>query len=164
MSGTDHDYLGIYLNDHLTGAVGGTELAKRIAKAHRERPAGARLRELADEIAADRASLTDIMAALEIPVRHYRIGLAWVGEKVGRAKLNGRLLARSPLSDVIEFELMRLGVEGKAAAWRSLRGIAQHDTRLDEAELDRLIARAHAQIDVLEDLRVQAAKDTFAPR
>jgi hypothetical protein len=27
-----HDLLGIYLNDHLAGATGGTELARRVAR------------------------------------------------------------------------------------------------------------------------------------
>jgi hypothetical protein len=30
-----HDLLGIYLNDHLAGATGGLELARRVAGSHR---------------------------------------------------------------------------------------------------------------------------------
>ena len=64
------------------------------------------------------------MAALGIPVRRYKVGAAWIGEKAGRLKFNGRLLARSPLSDLEELEMLRLGVEGKAAGWRTLRTLA----------------------------------------
>jgi len=53
--------------------------------------------------------------------------------------------------------MLRLGVEGKAAGWRTLRTLADSDTRLDSARLDELISRARRQADVLEDLRVAAA-------
>lgn len=148
--------LGIYLNDHLAAATAGTELAHRIARSHDGREAGA-FKRLAAEVAQDRAALLDIMAALGIKVRRYKVGAAWIGEKAGRLKLNGHLFARSPLSDLEELELLRLGVEGKAAGWRTLRALADTDTRLDPARLDELIARARRQLDLLEDLRVGAA-------
>jgi hypothetical protein len=101
--------------------------------------------------------LLDIMAALGIKVRRYKVGAAWVGEKAGRLKFNGRLFARSPLSNLEELEMLRLGVEGKAAGWRTLRTLADTDTRLDPGRLDELISRARRQADLLEDLRVGAA-------
>jgi hypothetical protein len=69
-------------------------------------------------------------------------GAAWIGEKAGRLKSNGRLFTRSPLSDLEELEMLRLGIEGKAAGWRTLRTLADTDTRLDPQRLDELISRA----------------------
>jgi hypothetical protein len=149
---------GIYLNDHLAGATAGTELAHRTARSHADGNNGVTLRRLAAEIAQDRAALLDIMAALGIKVRRYKVGAAWIGEKAGRLKFNGRLFARSPLSNLEELELLRLGVEGKAAGWRTLRTLADTDTRLHPTRLDELISRARRQADLLEDLRVGAAK------
>ena len=80
-----------------------------------------------------------------------------MGEKAARLKLNGHLLARSPLSGLEELEMLRLGVEGKAAGWRTLRVLAETDKRLDPDRLDELIARARRQADLLEELRVRAA-------
>jgi hypothetical protein len=151
------DLLGIYLNDHLAGATAGTGLARRIASSHRREPHGASLERLAGEVAQDRADLIEMMDVLGVPVRSYKVGLAWLGEKAARLKLNGRILARSPLSMLEEVETLRLGVEGKAAGWRTLRVLAEADTRLDGSQLDRLMARARAQADLLEDLRVQEA-------
>ena len=51
---------------------------------------------LAAEIAEDRAALLDMMSALGVPVRSYKVRAAWIGEKAARLKLNGYLLARSP--------------------------------------------------------------------
>ena len=151
--------LGIYLNDHLAGATAGTELAHRMARSqsHADGEDSGTLRRLAAEIGRDRAALLDIMTALGIKVRRYKVGAAWIGEKAGRLKFNGRLFTRSPLSDLEELEMLRLGVEGKAAGWRTLRTLADTDPRLDPARLDELISRARRQADALEDLRVAAA-------
>jgi hypothetical protein len=152
-----YSLLGIYLNDHLAGATAGTELARRIAASHGRSAVGGPLHQLAAEVAQDRAALQDIMGALGVPVRGYKVYAAWVREKAGRLKFNGHLLTKSPLSYLEELEMMRLGVEGKAAGWRTLRVLAGSDKRLDAARLDDLIARAQRQSDVLEELRVGAA-------
>ena len=137
--------MGIYLNDHLAGATAGTELARRVAGS-----------------AQDRATLLDIMAALGIAIRTYKVAAGWIGEKAGRLKFNGRIFARSPLSRLEELELLRLGVEGKAAGWRTLRVLADTDQRLEPARLDELIARARRQVDLLEELRVRAADQVIS--
>ena len=151
------DLLGIYLNDHLAGATGGMELAHRLAASHPDPGQRITLQRLAAEITQDRRALLDLMAALGLPVRHYKLSAAWAAEKAARLKLNGRLLSRSPLSSLEELEMLRLGVEGKAAGWRTLRALADADSRLDRDRLDELMARARQQADLLEELRVQAA-------
>jgi hypothetical protein len=55
-------------------------------------------------------------------------------------------------------------VEGKAAGWRTLRTLADTDTRLDPARLDQLICRARQRADLLEDLRVSAADRVISAR
>ena len=152
-----HNVLGIYLNDHLAGATAGTELARRVAGSHHDRAEGSVLERFAVEVAQDRTSLLDIMAELGIPVRVYKVYAGWIGEKAGRLKPNGFLLGRSPLSDLEELEMMRLGVEGKAAGWRTLRALAETDRRLDPTRLDDLISRARRQAELLEELRLRAA-------
>jgi hypothetical protein len=151
------ELIGIYLNDHLAGATVGTELAHRIARSHGEVADPATLQRLAGEINADRRALLEIMSRLGVPVRHYKTAAGWLGERAGRLKFNGRLRTRSPLSSLEELEMLRLGVEGKAAGWRTLRELAETEPRLDQAGLDELLTRARAQADQLEALRVRAA-------
>jgi hypothetical protein len=152
--------LHIYLNDHLAGATGGLELFRRAASsASGERRV--QLDRLAEEVAQDREALLAIMAALDVPVRHYKVVAGWLAEKVGRAKPNGHLLTRAPLSDLVESEAMLLGVRGKAAGWQALRTIAEHDGRLDAEQLDRLVTRADEQSAVLESLRRESAVAVF---
>ena len=157
------ELIGIYLNDHLAGATAGTGLAQRLAHGHDEVADRATLQRLADEINADRRALLEIMALLGVPVRHYKTTAAWLGERAGRLKPNGRLRTRSPLSSLEELELLRLGVEGKAAGWRTLRELAVHDPRLSAAWLDELLTRARAQADQLEQMRVRAAEHLLEP-
>jgi hypothetical protein len=152
-----HNVLGIYLNDHLAGATAGTELARRVAGSLQDRGDGGVLERFAAEVAQDRAALLEIMTALGIPVRAYKVCAGWIGEKAGRLKFNGHLFTRSPLSRLEELEILRLGVEGKAAGWRTLRVLAETDRRLDPAQLDDLTARARRQAELLEELRVGAA-------
>lgn len=102
-----------------------------------------------------------MMKALAVLVRTYKVCAAWIAEKAGRLKLNGRLLTRSPLSRLVELEMLRLGVEGKAAGWRTLRFAADSDNRLDPDRLDELIARAGHQTDLLEELCVRAARQVI---
>jgi hypothetical protein len=153
--------LGIYLNDHLAGATVGLELARRTAAAHRGSQTGDTLTRFAAEVAADRAALRTMMAALGVPARQYKTYAAWVAEKLGRLKLNGSVWSRSPLSSVVELELLRLGVEAKAAGWRTLAQLADRDTRLDKTQLTQLLARAQQQSRTLEELRMHAVAEAF---
>ena len=155
------DPLAIYLNDHLAGATGGLELGRRVAGAAQVPAPPAELRQFAQEVAEDRDTLLHLMRTLGVPVRNYKVWAAWAGEKA-RLKPNGHLTTRSPLSNLEELELLRLGVEGKAAGWRTLRVLAERDGRLDAGELDELIARARRQADFLEEARVRAAQQVIA--
>jgi len=149
--------LGIYLNDHLAGATGGARLAKRAAGGAAGSPIGEELSRLANEIDDDRASLVGVMRTLGVPVRHYKAYAGAAGELVGRLKPNGRLLERSPLSSLIELDALRVGVAGKAAAWGTLRVLAETDDRLDAATLDGLLDRASRQAERIDALRAEVA-------
>ena len=157
----DLDLLGIYCNDHLAASTGGVELVTRMLGRHRGGPYEARLEELLGELKEERSALQSSMAALDIPVRQYKQIASWVGEKLTRAKLNGRLLSRSPLSDLVEFEFIATAVLAKRAGFETMRSVAVVDPRLDEALLERLIAQADKQHDWLADVRREVAAEVF---
>ncbi|HTP81764.1 MAG TPA: hypothetical protein VMQ11_02410 [Alphaproteobacteria bacterium] len=154
--------LGIYLNDHLAGATAGVQLAQRAAASNRNTRIGEPLEHLAAEMAEEKAAMIEMMRALGVPVRHYKVYAAWLGEKAGRVKLNGHLVRRSPLSALEEIEALQIGVAGKTAAWRTLRALAEHDSRLDRWRLDHLIAAADRQSHVLEEIRLRAVAEVLA--
>jgi hypothetical protein len=153
--------LGIYLNDHLAGATAGAELARRMVQEHGDSVFGAELRDLEAEISQDRRALLRLMAELRFPVRRYKVYGAWLGEKLARAKPNGRLVRRSGLSVLVELEALRSGAAGKALLWRSLLAASAQDTRLDSARVEELLRRAERQIEVLDALHSRAGTALF---
>jgi hypothetical protein len=155
------DLLGIYCNDHLAAATGGIELVSRMLGVHRGASYEPRLEQLLDELREERAGLRSSMAALGLPVRQYKQIGSWVGEKLSRLKLNGHVLSRSPLSDLVEFEFIATAVLAKRAGFETLREIAAVDSRLDTQLLDGLIAQADRQHDWLADARREVAARVF---
>ena len=155
---TLHDKrLSTYLNDHLAGATGGLELVKRTASSNEGTPYEEFLTRLVREIDEDRETLKAIMDRLDIDQNQLKVSLGWMAEKVGRLKLNDQLIGYSPLSRLVEFEGLMLGVTGKMALWRSLQSVAGGDGRLAEFDFAALIARADSHQEGLEELRLQAA-------
>ncbi|MFI7498769.1 hypothetical protein ACIBVL_09640 [Streptomyces sp. NPDC049687] len=148
--------LRVYLNDHLAGATGGTERIRRMAHAHGDTEYGDALRNLATEIAQDRRSLLALMADLDVPVAHYKVYGARLGERIGRVKPNGRLVRRSGLTVLVELEAMRLGVQGKTLLWRTLLAASAQEPRLDPGWLERLLERAEQQLRTLDALHHRA--------
>ncbi|GAB2907121.1 hypothetical protein [Streptomyces heilongjiangensis] len=158
---THTELLSVYLNDHLAGATAGTDRARYLARSCRGTDLGPTLEAIAGEIAKDRRSLTDLLRRLHIPARRYKVYAGWTAEKLGRLKANGRLVRRSPLSTVVELEMLRAGVTGKIACWEALRQLAESDERLDPAVLDDLLHRGHRQLHALEELHREQTAVTF---
>ena len=155
--------LAIYLNDHLAGSTGALELARRARSANRRTPFEAAFDRLAAEIEEDREALLDVMRRLGVARDPVKEWAGWLAEKAGRLKLNGRLTGYSPLSRVLELELLALGVEGKRALWRALREVAAGDARLDGVDLGELLGRAERQRRLVEQQRLRAARLAFEP-
>jgi len=158
----DHQLLSVYLNNHFTGASGGVEMFGRVAKQHAGSSWGAELARLAADIDEDRERLRDIMGRLGVAENRAMTLLGWVGEKVGRVKPNGYLVRRSPLSDVVELEGLRIAVAAKQAGWEVLREVAAHDTRVSTDEVETLIGRAEDQSERLQDLHLRAAREELS--
>ena len=158
------DLLGIYCNDHLASAMGGIQLVSRMLGENRGAMDEQRLEELLGQLREERSSLLATTKALGLPVRQYKQAAAWVAEKLTRAKLNGRLLSRSPLSALIEFEFIANAVLIKRAGFETLRELAEVEPRLDKAELDRLIRQADSQHDWLVASRRRVAAEVFGGR
>jgi hypothetical protein len=153
--------LEIYLNDHLAAATAWRDLARRAAASNRDSEYGSFLQRLAGEIAEDRESLISIMRARNVKVDPIKVLVAWGAEKVGRLKLNGRLLGYSPLSRLVELEALSLGVHGKLALWRSLQQLEPTLLPPGYGLLPELVARAQRQLEELEIHRQRASTEAL---
>lgn len=154
-------YLEIYLQDHLAGATVGTDLARRLADNNEDAIVGDALEGIAREIKEDLESLKAIVERLGFDRSLVKEAGGWVMEKAGRLKLNGELFEYSPLSRLVEFEGLTLGVTGKLSLWKLLERLTEDIPELDAAEIAELLARAEAQRAILEELRVAAGQIAF---
>jgi hypothetical protein len=152
--------LAIYLNDHLAGATGGVELARRARSSNRDTELGEALERICAEIEADRATLELVMERLGVKRDRPKVAGAWAAEKLGRLKLNGRLTGYSPLSRVVELEMLHIGITGKIQLWRALE--QSLSVKLEQFDLAGLIERAESQRAEVERLRLQATREAFA--
>ncbi|WP_375766170.1 hypothetical protein NR798_31310 [Archangium gephyra] len=153
--------LKIYLNDHLAGSTVGLELARRARSENTGNAVGEYLDTFQRELLEDRSTLLSVMSALGLKRDVVKQTAAWVGEKLGRLKLNGQLTGYSPLSRVVELEGLCLGTEGRLSLWRTLRRLSRKDERLGRFDFSALITRAEQQRRMLERLRQQSSEEAF---
>jgi hypothetical protein len=158
------ELLGIYVNDHLMAATAGNELVGRMLSTHRGDRFEQPLAELLGQLREEKSAHLKMAAALGVPVRQYKQVASWVGEKFARLKPNGRLLSRSPLSDVLEFEFIASAVLAKRAGFETLREVAEVEPKLDKEMLDRLIKQADLQHEWLSEARREVAAAVFGGR
>ncbi|HEY6144699.1 MAG TPA: hypothetical protein VIV13_00375 [Solirubrobacterales bacterium] len=155
--------LAIYLNDHLAGAALGVELARRLRSSNRgDGEMGEPLARICAEIEADRETLIRVMDRLGIERRQLKPALARLGERLGRLKLNGQLRGYSPLSRVLELELLTAGIGGKMQLWNGLE--QRFGETLEGFDFQALAERADSQGRQLEDLHMKAAARSFGER
>jgi len=143
----------IYLRDHHAAGLAGARVAERVGRDSGNDD----LRRVASEIQQDLVVLEGIMSRLGVAPDRVKDTFSRIAERLGRMKLNGRLLRRSPLSDLLELETLVVGISGKQALWVSLREIPS----INVEELDQLLERAEEQKRVVENARVAAAKRSF---
>lgn len=144
--------LGIYVNDHLTGATSGLELAKRAAGNAEDVERAAVWRGIAEEISGEREILVRIRDTIGVGPNPVKYALAWTGEKLGRLKMNGHLVGKSELGQMLELEMLIVGVTGKLAMWRALERLG--DPRLEEFDFEGLAEQAESQRRRLEQQRI----------
>jgi hypothetical protein len=145
--------LARYLRDHASAAQAGVDLFERMASAQSRRPWGPQLVELADEVRDDLHVLLRLLRDRGVATDPWLTLAFRVGERVGRLKPNGRLVRRSPLSDLIEVEAGMDAVHAKLAGWRALRSASLH-TSVDLAGLE---GRAQDQLDRLRPIHRRVA-------
>lgn len=149
------DLLELYLSDHLTGATAGSSRIARMATDFVDTPVFAQLGELADQISAERDFLERLINDLGMQQKSYRQAVAWVGERIGRLKGNGKVISRSPMTMLLETELMRGAVNAKLGVWESLR---EHSEllSLDPEVFTLLIEATKRQVELLDEVHAYA--------
>lgn len=156
----DRDLLNLYLSDHLSGAEAGTQRIERMVESFIDTPVYTALAELAADIRAEHDLLADLLAALGMKRLRHRQVAAWAGEHLGRLKLNGRILTRSPMTLILETEFLRSAVSGKLGVWQALQANAD-ELGLDPGFFAERIDDARAQMQRIDQIHAFAAPRAF---
>ena len=156
----DDRLLAIYLNDHLAGSSVLRARCRFTRDRHRGTELGAFLDRLLGEIDEDRFTLRGVIAAVGARESRPKAAAAALLERAGRLKPNGQLRGYSPLSRLLELELVSIGIEGKRVLWLALADLG--DPRLAQFDFPALAERAQAQRDGVEPHRLAAARTALA--
>ena len=147
-----------YLNDHLAGAMLGSDLAEQIRARSDGTPLGAVMASLAPQIEEDRQTLIGLMRRMDISRNPVKQAGAWVAEKVSRVKLGGLSSGSPELGTFLALESLALGVQGKLSLWTALQQVADRHPALGSVDLDALTDRARHQYDTVERERINAGR------
>lgn len=151
--------LGTYLQDHFGGAAMGSEMATKLSADYPDVPF---LADLARDIDMDKATLEKIMSALDVSQAPLKAAAGWIAEKASRVKLSEAMTGDRNLKQLMEFEVLSLGIEGKLSLWRSLIEVSGDHPGLAEFDLPKLADRAASQRAELESHRLKAAAQALA--
>jgi hypothetical protein len=157
----DADRLRIYLADHRAGADAGSARARRFAKTN----ADSYLRDAASgvcrQIEEDVRTLDAILDRLGCRPSRLKGVLARTAELIGRLKPNGQVRGYSPLSRLLEMELLIAGILTKESLWQSLAILQQQRSDLSGFDFDALQHRALQQRMQLEAHRARTVTEAL---
>ena len=158
----DRTLLQTYLGDHLTGATGGRNRIRNMAERYAQSDLGADLARVAEEITEEHEHLADLIDRLGLGQPLPKKAIAALAELAGRLKANGRVFTGSPMTPLLEIELMRSAVNGKQGLWETLTVYAK-ELGLDATFYRRLARQAAQQSRTLESLHAMVRKDGLRP-
>ena len=148
--------IDVYSNDHLAGAMLGSDLAEQIQAQNRGTALGQLMESLAPQIEHDRQTLIELMQRLDSSKNPIKQATAWIAEKASRAKFSGMTSGEPELGTFMALETLALGVRGKACMWKTLKQVADQHPPIASMNLDELIDRARTQEYALERERLAA--------
>jgi hypothetical protein len=153
--------LRIYLSDHRAGAEAGRARAKRFAAANATSFLADAANEVYREIEADARTLDEILDRLGCKPSRWKMTVARTAELIGRLKPNGQLRGYSPLSRLIELELLIAGILTKESLWQTLAVVQQRRSELSAFDFDELQRRAMDQRMQLESHRASTVEEAL---
>lgn len=157
-------YWEIYLNDHRAGATAGSALVRRIWRSNRRTEWGPIIEKVAESIEQDLVVLDEVRTAAAVSGGDLKRVAALVTERAGRFKPNGHLLTYSPLSRVLELEMLMAGVRGKQSLWAALHAAAPSHPEWSVFDFAALEKRADEQLETLKPVHEWAVTEMIGKR
>ena len=151
-------YLTIYLRDHLAATTVGLEFVERVIAENRDNAIGEHLTPMGAELQQEAQALRQAMELLQVEPSHLKIAGAWLAEKTGRLKFNGRLRGYSPLSRLLEIEFLMAALQARKGLWMTLQDARHLYPQLEQFPMERYADRADEQLARLEKMHLKAAR------
>lgn len=148
--------MNVYLNDHLGGAMLGSDLAEQIRNKSEGTPLGDVMATVAAEIEEDRETLLGLMERMDVSRNPVKQVTGWMAEKASRVKFSGVTSGEPDQGLFMALESLRLGVAGKKGLWLALQQVRSDYDALAALDLAGLIERATNQEQTLERERMAA--------
>ena len=142
--------------------TGGRNRIRNMAERYAQSDLGADLARVAEEITEEHEHLADLIDRLGLGQPLPKKAIAALAELAGRLKANGRVFTGSPMTPLLEIELMRSAVNGKQGLWETLTVYAK-ELGLDATFYRRLARQAAQQSRTLESLHAMVRKDGLRP-
>jgi len=161
-STTPAERLGTYLNGHLAGANAGVATAERLAGRIDTEPTAGTLAQLVADISSDREQLQLIVDRLGVSGHPVKKAVGRVLGEAPRLAVAEVMTGSEHLSVLLETETLAMGIDGKLALWEALVAVVPAHPRLAEFDLAALTARARDQRRRVEEIRLAAARQSFA--
>lgn len=146
----DPQLLKTYLSDHAAGAAAMIERVRRMARVHDDSDLCVAMERFAVALTIEREWLLRLARRNGLTPSGWKSVGTWAGERLARLKPNG-LVRHSPLSPLLDLEILGSGLRGKRSIWRTLL-VWSDETGADPAELERFLADVDEQIRVVEQL------------
>ena len=127
--------IDVYLNDHLGGAMLGSDLAEQIRDQSEGTPLGEVMTGLALEIEEDREALLELMDKLGTERNPVKQVSGWLAEKASRVKFSGIGSGEPDHGLFMAIETLRLGVAGKKCLWLALEQVRDSHEALAAVDL-----------------------------
>jgi len=154
---TDTDKaISIYLNDHLAGAMLGSNLAEQIRDRSEGTPRATVMGRVGAEIEEGRQTLLAVMETLGVSQNPVKKVSGWITEKASNVKFSGASSGEVDEAMFMAIESLRIGVTGQRCLWAALKQSAGNYEGLDRFDLDALIERTIEHEQILEQLRMDA--------
>ena len=149
--------LRTYLHDHTAGAEQAVQLLGALSENHSGTALAVFANDLLPQIEQDLRVLEDIARRFQGIFQIKQVA-GWLAEKLIRLKL-------SPLASAFNtfetLEYLSLGILGKRALWQTLQVVSGQHAELQELDFSTLIARAEAQYETANAVRLQLARIAF---
>jgi UDP-glucose 4-epimerase len=158
----DRTLLQTYLSDHLAGATGGRNRIRDMARRYARSDLGPDLARVAEQLEDEHDHLDDLIDRLGLGQPLPKKALAALAELAGRLKANGRVLVGSPMTPLLEIEVMRSAVSGKQGLWETLALYAK-ELGLDATFYRRMAKQAGEQSKTFAALHAQVRADALRP-